>query len=127
VFNNIEHSFLKGISFSLKSKKASKKLNMIELKDDEPLRRAMKRARTDAKNLRVQLTDVTREYRVVSRKNGYVFFVFFQVREDGRRFANCTCVSGELDMMCKHIGAAVVLNNQLAEQGLLDRRSVETS
>ncbi len=95
-------------------------MKMIELKNQEQLKNAIKRAKVDRKNLLVQLTSIARKYRVVNRRNNQVYDVIFRVNADGKRYGQCNCRAGEIGRICKHLAAAAALNTCLAEQGLLN-------
>lgn len=99
---------------------------MIELVNKEQLQRAIELATAESKNLLVQLTDVARKYRVVNRKKGQTYEVTFLVSANGKKFGQCSCKAGELGRVCKHLAAAAGLNTCLAEQGLLNRREIQT-
>lgn len=94
---------------------------MIELKNKEQLEGAIKRAKADAKNLLVQMTDLTRRYRVTNRRNGHTYIVNFKVTEGGKRFGECNCPAG-VGRLCKHLAAAAALNMYLAEADMLHRQ-----
>jgi hypothetical protein len=95
---------------------------MIELRNQEQLRRAIELAKSERKNLLVQRTETARKYRVVNRQKNQTYEVTFSVRDNGKRFGHCTCRAGELGKECKHLAAAAGLNTCLAQQGLLNRR-----
>ena len=96
---------------------------MIELKTREQLSNAINRAKAEARNLLVQTTNAVRQYRVTNRASGNIYTVNFFIRNDGKRFADCTCLAGEKGIACKHIAASVALNLYLAENGQLKRRT----
>lgn len=101
---------------------------MIELINQEQLKRAIELATADRKNLLVQITDTARKYRVTNRRKGHVYEVTFTVREDRKKFGHCTCRAGELGRECKHLAAAVGLHVCRAEQqSLLNRRQNQTT
>ena len=99
---------------------------MIELRNKEQINKAIERARTERKNLVVRLTSAVRQYRVENRATGGNYLVNFFIR-NSRRFAHCSCPAGLNNIPCKHIAAAAALNTCLAEQGLLNRKSVSIS
>lgn len=94
---------------------------MIELVNKEQFNAAIKRAKADSKNLLVQMTDITRQYKVVNRRNGHTYTVNFKVTEGGKRFGECNCPAG-VNRLCKHIAAAAALNMYLAEADMLHRK-----
>ena len=99
---------------------------IIELKNNEQLVKAIERAKSNAKSLLVKRTDVPRQYRVVNKNTNQSYLIFFSVKNNGQKFANCTCKAGENGLICKHVAAAAGLNTCLAEQGLLTHQSQQT-
>jgi hypothetical protein len=97
---------------------------MIELRSREQIGGAIERARNEAKNLLVRLTNANRQYSVTNRMNGNSYTVDFFIRKDGRRFGHCTCKAGQNNVACKHIAAAAAMNMYMAAEGLLGRKSV---
>jgi hypothetical protein len=93
---------------------------MIELKNDEEMRKAIEKAKANAKCLLVKRTDIPRQYLVFNKKSNKSYVIFFFVKNNGKKFASCTCKAGEFGVVCKHIAAAAGLNTCLAEQGLLN-------
>jgi uncharacterized Zn finger protein len=89
---------------------------MIQL-TPERLTNAIKRARTEAKNLVVRTTRAARMYRVENKSNGNVYTVNFFIGVDGQKYGSCNCRAGQEKMACKHIAAAAALNTYLASQG----------
>lgn len=96
---------------------------MIELINAQILDRAIAKAKAEAKNLFVQTTKAPRQYKVTNRAKNVTYLVNFYIQQ-GRRFAVCNCRAGQNDMACKHVAAAAGLNMYLAQNGMLNRKSV---
>ena len=94
---------------------------MIELKTRRELENAINKAKSEAKNLVVRMTNASRMYRVESKTSGNTYTVNFFNRNN-RRFGHCSCKAGLNNIACKHIAAAAALNMSLAERGLLNRK-----
>ena len=99
---------------------------MIELKSSEQLTKAIERAKTNSKSLLVKRTNVPRQYCVVNKNTNQSYVILFSVKNNGQKFASCTCKAGENGLICKHVAAAAGLNTCLAEQGLLNQQSQPT-
>ncbi|HEX8565429.1 MAG TPA: SWIM zinc finger family protein [Pyrinomonadaceae bacterium] len=96
---------------------------MIGLISRNTINKAIERAKAERKNLVVRRTTAARQYRVENRATGGNYIVNFFVRNN-RKFGHCSCPAGLNNLACKHIAAAAALNIYLAEQGLLNRKSV---
>jgi tetrahydromethanopterin S-methyltransferase subunit F len=94
---------------------------MIELKTRQQLENAIARAKSEAKNLVVRMTNAARMYRVESKTSGNTYTVNFFIRNN-RRYGHCSCKAGLNNLPCKHLVAAAALNMSLAERGLLNRK-----
>lgn len=100
---------------------------MIELKQSEQLMRAIETAKANRNSLLVKMTGVARQYLVVNKNTNQVYTILFHVKNNGQKFATCTCKAGEHGRLCKHIAAAAGLNTCLAEQGLLNRLQMQNA
>ncbi len=99
---------------------------MVELKSREQLEKAVARAKAEAKNLFVQITNVPRQYRVTNRAKQVTYLVNFFII-NGRKLAVCNCKAGQNDMVCKHVAVAAALNMYLASNGMLSRKAVSVN
>lgn len=99
---------------------------MIELKSTEQLASAIERAHRDAKNLSVQVTGTSRQYRVTNRAKGTTYTVDFFLR-NGRRFGHCSCKAGMNNVPCKHLASALGLHLYIAAHGLLNRQAMKAA
>jgi len=94
---------------------------MIELKTRAQLENAINKAKSEARNLVVRMTNASRMYRVESKISGNTYTVNFFIRNN-RRYGHCSCKAGLNNQACKHLVAAAALNMSLAERGLLNRK-----
>jgi len=99
---------------------------MIELKTRTQLESAINKAKSEARNLVVRMTNASRMYRVESKQSGNVYTVNFFIRNN-RRYGHCSCKAGLNNLACKHLAAAAALNMSLAERGLLQTRKPAVS
>jgi uncharacterized Zn finger protein len=99
---------------------------MVELKSGEQLNKAIQRARENARNMIVRMTNTPRQYMVINKNNQSSYEVSFSVKRNGQKFASCDCKAGQHGLLCKHIAAAAALNTCLAEQGIIERRFVNS-
>jgi hypothetical protein len=63
---------------------------MIELKTRRELESAINKAKSEAKNLVVRMTNAARMYRVESKTSGNTYTVNFFIRNN-RRYGHCSC------------------------------------
>jgi uncharacterized Zn finger protein len=94
---------------------------MIELKTRKQIENAINKAKSEARNLVVRMTNAARMYRVESKTSGNTYTVNFFIRNN-RRFGHCSCKAGLNNQGCKHLAAAAALNAYLAEQGAFNRK-----
>jgi uncharacterized Zn finger protein len=99
---------------------------MIELRSTEQLASAIERAHRDAKNLSVQVTSTSRQYRVTNRAKGTTYTVDFFLR-NGKRLGHCSCKAGTNHIACKHVAAALGLHLYIAAHGLLNRQAMRAA
>lgn len=100
---------------------------MIELTEGGQLGVATAQARAAARNWKIHMTGVSREYRVVNPKNGLGFTVTFRTGADGKRFGHCSCAAGVMNRLCRHIEAAASSNIYLEEKDLTEGRQQRAS
>jgi hypothetical protein len=83
---------------------------MIQLTTAAKLENAIAKARTVKPRVRVNCFG---SYTVTNKTTGATYSVEC-VKQDGKRYAHCSCRAGELGKACYHLAAAVAAHIQLA-------------
>jgi hypothetical protein len=85
---------------------------MIQLTTATAIENAITKARTVKPRVRVNCFG---SYTVENKQTGAAYSVTCE-KQDGKRFASCTCRAGELGRACYHVAAAVAAHIQLATE-----------
>ncbi len=83
---------------------------MIQLTKATAIEKAIKKARTVKPRVRVNCFG---SYTVTNKRTGATYTVEC-LKQDGKRFAHCSCRAGELGRACYHVAAAVGVHMVLA-------------
>ncbi len=85
---------------------------MIQLTTAAKLTNAINKARSTKPRVRVNCFG---SYTVTNKQTGATYSVEC-LKQDGKRFAHCSCEAGKRGMACYHIAAAVGIHIQLATE-----------
>ncbi len=85
---------------------------MIQLTTAAKLENAINKARTTKPRVRVNCFG---SYTVTNKTTGATYSVEC-LKQDGKRFAHCSCKAGQRGQACYHVAAAVAAHIQLATE-----------
>jgi hypothetical protein len=94
------------------SNQKRKRKTMIQLTTAANLENAIAKARTVKPRVRVNAFG---SYTVTNRQTGATYSVEC-LKQDGKRFAHCSCKAGKRGRACYHLAAAVAAHIQLATE-----------